>query len=159
MKIQPYEACHLEAIVQLSLRSWESVFESVEKVMDPEIFAAQYPAGWRTAQQDAVEAACSDSGVSVWVADQDGDVVGFDALVLHRKDLIGEVYMIAVDPDYQRQGIAAALISHSLAWFKQSGMTTAMIQTGGDPGHAPARRTYESAGFQLLPAAQYFKKL
>lgn len=159
MKIQPYDDSQLDEIVRFSLRSWEPVFKAVEKAMDPEIYAAQYPAGWREAQKKAVESACADADVSVWVAMRRGDVVGFEALTLHREDSIGEVYMIAVDPDHQRRGIAAALISHSLAWFKQAGMTTAMIQTGADPGHAPARRTYESAGFQLLPAAQYFKKL
>jgi hypothetical protein len=28
-----------------------------------------------------------------------------------------------------------------------------------DPGHAPARRTYEAAGFRIFPVARYFKKL
>ena len=72
---------------------------------------------------------------------------------------MGEIYMIAVDPDFQRHGIATALTNHSLAWLKQAGMTTVMVETGGDPGHAPARRTYESAGFWLFPVARYFKKL
>ena len=72
---------------------------------------------------------------------------------------MGEIHMIAVDPDFQRRGAATALTNHSLAWLKQAGMTTAMVETGGDPGHAPARRTYESAGFRPLPIARYFKKL
>jgi hypothetical protein len=37
-------------------------------------------------------------------------------------------------------------------------MTTVMVETGGDPGHAPARRTYESAGFRPFPVARYFKR-
>lgn len=67
--------------------------------------------------------------------------------------------MIAVDPESQRRGIATALTKHALAWFKGSGMTTVMVDTGGDPGHAPARHTYESAGFRPFPIARYFKKL
>jgi hypothetical protein len=35
----------------------------------------------------------------------------------------------------------------------------AVIGTGGDPGHAPARRLYEQAGYRLMQAAQYFKIL
>jgi hypothetical protein len=38
-------------------------------------------------------------------------------------------------------------------------MLVAVIGTGGDPGHAPARRVYEQAGYLLMPAAQYFKVL
>ena len=67
--------------------------------------------------------------------------------------------MIAVDPDSQRSGYATALTNHSLDWFKRAGMKVAMVETGGDPGHAPARATYESAGFRLFPVARYFKKV
>jgi hypothetical protein len=38
-------------------------------------------------------------------------------------------------------------------------MTVAMVETGGDSGHAPARRDYEKAGYTLLPVARYFKAL
>jgi RimJ/RimL family protein N-acetyltransferase len=38
-------------------------------------------------------------------------------------------------------------------------MAVAMVETGGDPGHAASRRTYEKAGFVLLPIARYFKML
>jgi GNAT superfamily N-acetyltransferase len=62
-----------------------------------------------------------------------------------------------VDPDFQRRGIAARLTAHALAWFKQAGMSIAMVETGGDPGHAPARRAYESSGFRLVPVARYFR--
>ena len=67
--------------------------------------------------------------------------------------------MIAVAPEHQRRGIAAALTELALARLAEAGMTTAMVETGGDPGHAPARRTYESAGFRVFPVARYFKKL
>lgn len=43
--------------------------------------------------------------------------------------------------------------------MKEAGMSIAMVETGGDPGHAPARHTYEKAGFGLFPVARYFKKL
>jgi hypothetical protein len=43
--------------------------------------------------------------------------------------------------------------------MRSAGMRLAMIGTGGDPGHAPARRTYEKAGYTPLPAVNYFKAL
>ena len=160
MRIEPYDDSRLEAIVGLSLRAWEPVFASIENVMDPDVYREQTP-DWRVSQQAAVEAACADEDVRVWVAvtSEGSEAVGFVALKLHTEERMGEIYMIAVDPDHQRRGIAAALTEYSLAWLKDAGMTTAMVETGGDPGHAPARRTYESAGFRLLPVARYFKKL
>jgi hypothetical protein len=38
-------------------------------------------------------------------------------------------------------------------------MRVAVIGTGGDAGHAPARQLYEQAGYHLMPAAQYFMVL
>jgi hypothetical protein len=38
-------------------------------------------------------------------------------------------------------------------------MVVAMVETGFDPGHALARRTYEGVGWILVPAARYFKAL
>ena len=35
----------------------------------------------------------------------------------------------------------------------------AHIATGGDPGHAAARHTYEKAGFTALPLVRYYKEL
>ncbi|MFB2879421.1 hypothetical protein [Floridanema aerugineum] len=55
--------------------------------------------------------------------------------------------------------MGSTLTQFALDWMKGARMSIAMVETGGDPGHAPARRTYEKLGFRLLPIAQYFKKL
>jgi GNAT superfamily N-acetyltransferase len=85
--------------------------------------------------------------------------VGFVAVKLDLESSMGEIYMVAVDPDFQGSGIGTALMEFALDWMKNAGMSVAMVETGGDPGHAPARRTYEKLGFGLLPIARYFKKL
>ena len=70
----------------------------------------------------------------VWVASEGSRTIGFVALKLHAAERMSEIYMIAVDPGFQRRGTATALTNHSLAWLKQAGMTTVMVETGGDPG-------------------------
>jgi ribosomal protein S18 acetylase RimI-like enzyme len=158
MRIQPFDESRLDAVVRLSLRAWAPVFASIEQAMDPEVYREHHP-DWRVTQRKAIESVCADENVHVWVATEDDQTVGFVALKLHSDDRMGEIFMIAVDPDCQRRGIAGELTRHSLAWLKAAGMTTVMVETGGDPGHAPARRTYEAAGFRLMPVARYFKKL
>jgi ribosomal protein S18 acetylase RimI-like enzyme len=157
--IKPYEESAREAIVRLSLRAWEPVFESLRAAMLPEVFEAFYHGDWRAAQQAAVEAVCTDEEVTIWVASEEDRIAGFAALKLHPEDRMGEIYMIAVDPEFHRRGIAEELTRHSIEWFKNAGMSIALVETGGDPGHAPARRTYEASGFQLLSVARYFKAL
>jgi GNAT superfamily N-acetyltransferase len=110
-------------------------------------------------QQKAVEDVCAAEDTNVWVAIDSGSTVGFVAVKLHVWDSMGEIYMVAVDPDFQGRGIGSALIEFAPCWMKDAGMSVAMVETGGDPGHARSRHTYEKVGFELFPVARYFKKL
>ena len=159
MQIEPYKASQLDAVIRMSLRAWASVFDSMQKIMNREVYQTFYPDNWRVSQQQAVENVCAAEDTNVWVAIENNSIVGFVAVKLDSEDKMGEIYMIAVDPDAQGKGIGTALTEFALAWMKDAGMSIAMVETGGDPGHAPARRTYEKAGFELLPIARYFKKL
>ncbi|WP_242053686.1 GNAT family N-acetyltransferase [Nostoc sp. FACHB-888] len=158
MRIEPYDAHQLDAVIRLSLRAWTPVFDSIQKVMDFDIYHEFYP-DWRVSQQKAVESVCGPEDTNVWVAIDADSTVGFVGVKLHSETSMGEIYMVAVDPDFQGQGIGSALTQFALDWMKDAGMSVAMVETGGDPGHAPARRTYEKLGFGLLPIARYFKKL
>jgi ribosomal protein S18 acetylase RimI-like enzyme len=78
---------------------------------------------------------------------------------INRETQSGEIYMLAVDPDYQQRGIGHALVSFAVDRITELGIPLAEIGTGGDPGHAPARRLYERAGFTPVPLVRYFKAL
>lgn len=158
MRIKPYQPCYLDDVVALSLRAWESVFDSLEQVLDSVLYREFYP-DWRDSQKQAVEAACAAADTEVWVSIDADRVTGFVAVKLDRDSRMGEIHMIAVEPDYQRCGISTALTEFALNHMREVGMSVAMVETGGDPGHAPARRAYEKAGFSLFPVARYFRKL
>ncbi|MEG4344747.1 GNAT family N-acetyltransferase [Microcoleus sp. A003_D6] len=161
IRIEPYDAHQLDAVIRLSLRAWAPVFDSIQNVLNADVYRAFYPDHWRVSQQKAVENICAAEDTNVWVAIalDAGSTVGFVAVKLHSEDSMGEIYMVAVDPDFQGQGIGTDLIEFALNWMKDAGMSVAMVETGGDPGHERARRTYEKVGFELLPVARYFKKL
>jgi ribosomal protein S18 acetylase RimI-like enzyme len=157
--IRDYRSPDEAAVVELSLRAWEPVFDALEEVLGPELFA-QLRGDWRTGQAKDVRGVLSDPSQRVWVSEDAGErVIGFVAARLLREQELGEVYMIAVDPDAQGQGIGIALTTIATDWLQQSGMRVAMIETGGDRGHAPARRLYEKAGYTPLPVVRYFKSL
>ena len=158
MQIETYDPRHLDAVIHLSLRAWTPVFDSIEKAMNADVYRAFYP-DWRVSQQRAVEDVCAAEDTNIWVAIDAGSTVGFVAVKLHLEDSMGEIYMVAVDPGFQGHGIGSALTEFALDWMKAAGMSVAMVETGGDPGHAPARHTYEKVGFGLFPVARYFKKL
>jgi ribosomal protein S18 acetylase RimI-like enzyme len=149
----------MDAVIQLSLSAWEPVFHSFERILGPEIYARIYP-DWRTGQREGVEGVCRDSGKAVvWVAETEGLVVGFVAYELNDDDQTGEVQLLAVHPDHQNLGIGTELNRWALQEMAESGMKMAVVSTGGDPSHAPARRSYEKAGYTPLPLVRYYQAL
>ena len=158
-RIRPFEERDAAAVVDLSLRAWAPVFASLERVLGSAVFGRLHT-DWREDQRRAVEHVCASQETRVWVAEVDGETVGFVATgVFDPERGMGEISMLAVDPNQQAGGIGTALTEFALGSLKDDGMRVALVETGGDPGHAQARRTYESAGFTLLPIARYFKNL
>jgi len=158
-QIRPFAEGDLPAVVDLSLRAWAPVFSSLRHVLGDAIFLRLHP-DWAAGQAEAVRASCSSSDLAVYVATADNQPVGFVAVALNAyHERMGAIEIIAVDPDHQRRGIGRALTQHALDVMTVAGMDIAVVETGGDPGHAPARRTYEAAGFTLLPIARYFHLL
>ena len=127
--------------------------------MGDEIFERLYGGDWRRQQQRDVETVLADAKAKVWVAELGGHVVGFVAATLSVDSGMGEVYMLAVDPDSQNQGLGTQLTDVATEWIREAGMSVVFVSTGGDVGHAPARRTYEKAGFTPVPSVNYFKAL
>jgi len=96
----------------------------------------------------------------VFVAVASGRPVGFVAVALNAfHERMGVIDIIGVDPDYQRRGVSRRLTECATEHMRSCGMDIAVVETGGDPGHAPARAAYETAGFALLPIARYFRLL
>jgi len=127
--------------------------------LGPNIYALIWP-DWRTSQREAIETVCTDGErTTVWIAEVDGVAVGFLAYELNIKESIGEVQLLAVHPEYQNLGIGTELNNFALRKMKESGMKMARVDTGGDPSHAPARRSYQKAGYTALPLVRYFRNL
>ncbi len=159
LQIRPVCNNDVEDLVRLSLLAWATVFSSFEQVLGNNIYILIWP-DWRTSQRDGIEMVCKDGEkYIVWVAELNGIVVGFLAYELHIKDKTGQVQLLAVHPEYQNRGIGTALNNFALQKMKESGMKMARVETGGDPSHAPARRSYEKAGYTALPLVRYFKDL
>lgn len=160
VEIRSFAAADLDAIVGLSLRAWAPVFESMRAVLGDAIFERLHQPDWGTAQAEAVRSGCTSGEQDVFVAVVDNRPVGFATVALNAfHERMGVIDMIAVDPPFQRRGIARQLIEHSLGHMRERGMDIAAVGTGGDPGHAPARAAYEALDFTALPGVRYLKQL
>lgn len=161
MIIDGYRSEDAAAILGVSRRAWEPVLVGVRDAVPAFVYNSFYPGGWWERQRADIEAVLADEPHSVLVArdGHPGRVVGWASTRLHPEDSMGELYILAVDPDHQRQGIARRLMAAAHERIRGAGMRMVMVETGGDPGHASSRATYEAAGYQRWPVARYFLDL
>lgn len=157
--IRPVRDEDVAALVQLTLAAFVPVFRSFEQMLGPTIYRMIWP-DWRAGQRKAVETFCRDrEHYSVWVAEVGGAPAGLTACVVDLKDRTGEVQFLVVDPAYQNRGVGTALSLFALERMKECGVRLARVETGNDSSHAPARRSYEKAGYVPMPLVRYFKNL
>ncbi|HLI45541.1 MAG TPA: GNAT family N-acetyltransferase [Acidimicrobiales bacterium] len=160
--IREYRPATDEAVVvEFALRAWEPVFASLRAVLGADLFARLHRGdeGWHAFQGAAVRRALADPSMVSFAAEVSGTAVGFVSARLTEDREIGEIFMLAVNPDHQARGIGTLLTETATQWLRQSGARVAFVETGGDPGHAAARRVYEKTSFSALPVVRYFAAL
>lgn len=155
----PYTKEFHSDILGITIRSWEPVFPLFEEDIPDYVYQSFYPDGWQARQLADVTSMCEDRETDIWIAQVNGRSAGYIGLRVHPEDSMGEIYIIAVDPYFQRQGIGRHLLNHAFEWMRKKDLNMAFVETGDDRGHAPARASYESMGFERYPVARYFKRL
>src|SRR5690606_26405765 len=101
-----YADGHRERILELSLRAWAPVFPRLADAVPSYVYRAFYPNGWEERQAADINDFLENEGGSAWVAMDRRTIVGWIGLRLHPNDSMGEIYILAVDPDRQREGIS-----------------------------------------------------
>lgn len=163
VQIRPFSSDDMEEVIQLSLSAWAPVFHSFKQILGVKIYTLLFP-DWQQTQRAVVEKICREHEQTlVWVAEAHGTIAGFIACTFNSQENgqenTGEVELLAVHPECQNQGIGTKLNHFALEKMKASGVNLAVVATGGDPGHAPARRAYEKAGYTALPGVRYYQAL
>lgn len=105
--------------------------------------------------REVLQAKAEHVSVALW----DGELAGFVAFQLHADEQSGEILLLGVDPDFRRRGVARALLDHTQDRLRDAGMKVVSVETSGGEdgaGDAPARALYESAGFDVRPAAKKY---
>ncbi|MCH9807423.1 MAG: GNAT family N-acetyltransferase [Alphaproteobacteria bacterium] len=159
IEIIPFTRDHKEAVLDLAIEAWTPVFARTKNDVPKFVYDAFYPNGWSERQRNDVAELFAKEPDNIWLAVIGNELAGFLGLRIHPEDQMGEIHIIAVSPQHQRHGIARQLMAFAEERTRALGMKMMMVETIGDSGHEPARRTYESLGFQRWPVARYFKQL
>lgn len=154
---RPEDAARLQAIRRAA---FAPVFASFRSILGDEIYELAQRRDDEAQEGLLASMMTADSGWTLYVAQSGDEVVGFVAVRLDPETLVGEVGLNAVDPTRAGQGIGTAMYELAVATMKEAGMKVAAVGTGGDASHAPARRAYQKAGFDVaIPSVWMFRKL
>jgi len=156
----PQGAEELDRIVDIALAAWVPIFESYREMLGNEIYDVAHPA-WKPDKERQIRSAYAEtSPVQFLVAEMDGRIAGFVTWVIARDGKTAEIGNNAVDPAFQRRGIATMLYGAVIERLKAASVAVVSVTTGLDPSHAPARRAYEKAGFaRSKPIVTYYQDL
>ena len=114
-----------------------------------------------TAEQMERRLAAIDGIETVYLAERDGEIVGFTSLrlvpYLDQDEPYAEVMQLYVRPSARRSGIASALMRHAEEIAIDNGATALRVQTSAAPENAEAHAFYRAAGY--APLHYSFEKL
>lgn len=156
--IHEMQESDLDAVQDFTELAFEPIFKSFARIMGSHIFALAYP-DWRSLQRNLVVTLFEDKHINTWIAKVNDIPAGLVAYKVDDESKQGEIDFLVVHPDYQNDGIGTQFNEFALQKLRDAGMTLAIVGTGGDEAHAPARKAYEKAGFIALPSVWYFKNL
>jgi len=155
VQIVPFQEEDLAECIRIALTVWEGIHAAYTDALGEEIHDF-ISSDWR--ERLAENIAEQQRTRRSFVAKYDGKVVGFCACRLEGQ--LGVVGYNGVDPEFRGNGIASLMYERLFEEMKAMGAIYARVMTGGDPGHAPARKAYEKAGFEKhLDSVTYYKKL
>lgn len=158
--VRPFAEDDLPALQRIRAAAFAPVFASFRALLGQSI-ADSALAGAEAEQAALLDALCdAHPDRVVLVALCDGMPVGFAAVIVDPANGVGELGLNAVDPAYQRQGIATTLHARALDVMRERGMRVAFVGAGADDSHAPALAAYRKAGFgPAIPSQALYRLL
>jgi ribosomal protein S18 acetylase RimI-like enzyme len=126
MTIRPYRDADLERLQEITVDSFEGVS------IDRNIEVAFGLVGGRDWRERKARDVANDAGVcpeGIFVAEEQGRVVGYITTRPDPFTRIGRIPNLAVDPAFRGSGIGSALIQHAIDYLRGAGMVMAKIET------------------------------
>jgi ribosomal protein S18 acetylase RimI-like enzyme len=157
--IRKYKPEDLEKIMDIGNRAWREIYKMFREAYGDELFKIIVP-DETTAKGKQVKSHCERHPEWVFICEEQGRIVGFVTFAMDMDRKIGTIGNNGKDPDCELKGIGQQMYNAVFKHFRENGMVYAKVNTGLDYAHAPARRAYERAGFNIRhEEVVYYAKL
>ena len=144
MIFREYRSSDLEELKRITLGAFEGL--ALDQRVEEHLGVLHgHDWRWRKARQIVEDVAANRAGV--FVAEEDGTILGYITTVLDHEAGKGRIPNLAVLPDARGKGLGRKLIEHALDYFRREGMSYAMIET----------MAYNEIGNHLYPACGFIE--
>ncbi len=142
MTIRPCQLSDLDELRRMTIEAFDGIAidQNVEKQFGP---MAGHDWRWRKARH--VDEDCEANPSGIFVAEENGKVVGYISTRLDREAGKGRIPNLAVARAARGRGLGRQLIEFALDYFRREGMSFAMIETMDN--NPVGQHLYPSCGF------------
>ena len=110
---------------------------------------------WAEWMSESVLSYLKADGTRSFVAERNGELIGFCSYVIDEARQKGTVGYNGVALEHQGQRIGTAMLDFVMSRIRAEGMVYAAVIVADNEQHAPARRNYEKHGFHRLMGLYY----
>jgi ribosomal protein S18 acetylase RimI-like enzyme len=142
MIIRPYQTTDLQELKRITIDGFEGIAidQNIERAFG---IVGKGDWRWRKARHVDEDVEANPSGV--FVAEENGRILGYISTRLDRDTGKGRIPNLAVDSGARGRGIGRQLIQHAVAYFRSEGMAFATIETMVN--NPVGQHLYPSCGF------------
>ena len=144
--IRPYQSADLEAIKVITLVGFAGV--SLDHALEEKLGGELAGHDWRWRKARHIDDDVGAHAEGIFVAEAEGEVLGYISTVLDREAGKGRIPNLAVAASARGQGIARALIGRALDYFRRENLAYAVIETLDS--NPIGQTLYPATGFQEI---------
>ncbi len=141
--IRHYQPADLPELRRITTDSFSGV--ALEQMLE-EKFGRWNERDWKARKADHIDDDCAANPAGVFVAERDGQILGYITTRLDRGNSRGRIPNMAVVEAARGLGLGRRLISHALDYFRSEGMKLAVIETMAS--NPVGQHLYPSCGFE-----------
>ena len=141
--IRPFLPADLAAIKRITVEAFQGV--SIDRAIEDQ-FGTINGHNWQWRKSRHIDDDVNRDPNGVFVAEEQGKVVGYITTWMDREAGMGFIPNLAVDHDQRGQGLGRQLITHALDYFRQEGIGHVRIETLAH--NSIGQHLYPSCGFR-----------
>ncbi len=154
-RLRRYRRRDREAVLRITRESFAGV------CLDHRIeqrFGRMQGTAWQERKAAGIDSDLTRHPQDAFVAELEGNVVGFVCTRVYRSTSTGHIANLAVSREHRGRGVGRALVEHALEHFRAEGLSFARIETLEQ--NEAGRHLYPAAGFEEIGRQVfYFRRL